>query len=220
LLDSYDIPEAVAAGPHSPAFGKFLWNWFGDPMALSRGELDLTFLKDLTPAELALARELIRRNLHVRHTNIFQGVEALGDVEAAPILRKILDQETDLGWRLTIAGALWKLNRDPVFVECLEHAKAAKPSMFQYVHLARVLWLDDERAVDFLIDLLDQPDWGGRSMVLSLLNALELGKRLPMSADKMPHQPADYRKLRNDPAFRAHMVAAIHSRNAASKNGR
>ena len=81
LLDSYDIPESVAAGPHSPAFAKFLWNWFGNPMALSRGELDLTFLNELTPEELSLAKELIRRNLRVKHTRLFQGVEALHDEE-------------------------------------------------------------------------------------------------------------------------------------------
>jgi hypothetical protein len=62
-------------------------------MALRRGELDLTFLNDLTQDELSLARDLIRRNLLVKHTNIFQGVEALRDVEAAPILRKMLSEE-------------------------------------------------------------------------------------------------------------------------------
>jgi len=68
-------------------------------MALSRGELDLTFLNDLTQDELSLARDLIRRNLPVRHTSIFQGVEALHDEEAAPILRKMLGEETSLSWR-------------------------------------------------------------------------------------------------------------------------
>jgi hypothetical protein len=39
-------------------------------------------------------------------------------------------------------------------------------------------------------------------------------------AKEMPHQPSDYDKLRKDPAFRAHLVAAIRKRNAESKNGR
>jgi hypothetical protein len=55
LRDSYDVPEDVAAGPHSPAFGKFLWNWFGDTSAVTHGELDLTFLNDLAPEELSLS---------------------------------------------------------------------------------------------------------------------------------------------------------------------
>jgi len=219
LLDSYDIPEDVAAGPHSPAFANFLWNWFGNPMALSRGELDLTFLNDLTQDELSLARVLIRRNLPVKHTSLFQGVEALRDVEAAPILRKMLSEETELTWRLTISGTLWRLNRDPVFIKCLEEAKATRPSIFQGVHLWQVLWLDDDRAVDFLIDLLDQRDWHAQSGTLRLLNELEFGRRMDIYATKMPHQPVDYRKLRGDPAFRAHMVAAINKRNAERKNG-
>jgi hypothetical protein len=218
-MDSYDIPEAVAAGPHSPAFARFLWNWFGNPIALSRGELDLTFLNDLTQDELSLARELIRRNLPVKHNSIFQGVEALSDVEAAPILRKMLSEETDLSWRLTISGALWRLNRDPVFIKCLEEAKSVRPSIFQGVHLWQVLWLDDERAVDFLIDLLDQRDWPTQSMTLGLLNQLEFGHPMGIPARKMPHQPADYSRLRGDAAFRTHMVAAIHELNAKRKNG-
>jgi hypothetical protein len=55
-----------------------------------------------------VARELIRRNLMVKHTNIFQGV-----------------------------------------------------------HLWQVLWLDDERAVDLLIDLLDRRDSPAKSMTLA-----------------------------------------------------
>jgi hypothetical protein len=188
-------------------------------MALSRGELDLTFLNDLTQDELSLARELIRRNLPVKHTSIFQGVEALHDVGAAPILRKMLSGEAELTWRLTISGALWRVNRDPVFIEFLEEAKATRPSIFQGVHLWQVLWLDDDRAVDFLIDLLDQRDWPSQSMTLDILNQLEFGRPMGIPAKKMPHQPADYRKLRGDPAFRAHMVAAINKRNAERKNG-
>lgn len=219
LLDSYDIPESVAAGPHSSAFAKFLWNWFEDPMALSRGELDLTFLNDLTEDELTLARALIRRNLPVRHTSLFQGVEALHDDQAAPILRKMLSEETELTWRLTISGALWRLNRDPVFIKCLEEAKSLGPSIFQGVHLWQVLWLDDARAVDSLIDLLDQKDWPPLSMTLRLLNQLEFGRPMGIPARQLPHQPADYRKLRSDPAFRAHMVEAIHRLNAKRKYG-
>jgi hypothetical protein len=44
-----------------------------------------------------------------------------------------------------------------------------------------VLWLDDSRAIDILIDLLPQRDRGmltarGRVFALSLLNQLEFGK--------------------------------------------
>jgi hypothetical protein len=97
--------------------------------------------------------------------------------------------------------------------------KSLRPSIFQGVHLWQVLWLDDERAVDFLIDLLNQKDWPALSMTLGLLNQLEFGRPMGVPAREMPHQPADYRKLRGDPAFRAHMVAAIHKLNAERRNG-
>jgi hypothetical protein len=131
----------------------------------------------------------------------------------------MLSEETELSWRLTISGALWRLNGDPVFIKCLQEAKFVRPSIFQGVHLWQVLWLGDERAVDFLIDLVDRPYWRGRGMVLGLLNELEFGKAFPIPADRMPHQPADYRKLRGDHAFRVHMVAAIHKLNSQRTRG-
>jgi hypothetical protein len=73
LSDAYDIPEGVAAGSHSPVFAKFLRSWFADTRAITHGELDIRFLDDLTPEELSLARELIRRNLKTKHSHIIEG---------------------------------------------------------------------------------------------------------------------------------------------------
>ncbi len=114
LRDSFDIPDNIAQGVHSPIFSKFLWNWFGDTSLLTHGELDVTFLKDMTPDELLTARELIRRNLNLRMNHIIEGASALNDVEAAPMLRSLLDEEPSLSRRLTIGGALWKLTQDSV----------------------------------------------------------------------------------------------------------
>jgi len=219
LRDSYDIPEDVAAGPHSPTFAKFLWNWFGDTKAVANGELDLTFLDDLTPEELSLARQLIRCNLKLKYNHIIEGASALHDVGAAPILRKMLHEEPDISRRIVMAGALWKLTRDPVFIECLEEAKSKHADIFPYRNLGRVLWLDDERAVDFLIGLLDVKDKMTQGFTLRLLNELELGRHMGIPSWEMPHQRAEYRQMRSDPAFRAHMVAAIRKRNAETKNG-
>jgi hypothetical protein len=219
LRDSYDIPEDVAAGPHSQAFATFLWNWFGSTKAAANQAVDLAFLDDLTPEEFSSAKELIRRNLRLKYNHIIWGVSVLHDLDAAPMLRELLREEPDISRRLVMAGALWKLTRDPVFIECLEEAKANHGSIFVFRHLLQVLWLDDERAVDFLIDLLSAKESMTQSFTLGLLNELEFGRRTDVHATKMPHQPADYRKLRADPAFRAHMVSAIHKRNAESKNG-
>ena len=219
LREKYDIPRAVAEGHHSVAFSTFLWNWFGDTRALTHGELDITFLSELTPEELSLARELIRRNLGLKLNHIIEGVSALHDVDAAPSLRRMLDEEPDISRRLTIAGTLWKLNRDPVFLACLEEARSTCVTTFASPHLWQVLWLNEERAVDFLVDLLDARDWGVQSLTLGLLNELEFGRRMGIPPAKMPHQPAHYRQLRFDAGFRAQMVEAIRKRNAASRNG-
>lgn len=219
LRDIYDVPEDVANGAHSPAFAKFLWNWFGDTRALTHGELDITFLRDLTSEDLSLAQQLIRRNLRLNQNHIIEGVSALHDVDAVPVLQRMLAEEPDISRRLTIAGTLWKVSRDPAFVACLEEAKSKSITVFATPHLWQVLWLDDERAIDFLMDLLETGEWSVQSLTLGLLNELEFGCRMGVPAAKMPHQRADYRKLRTDPVFRCHMTAAIHKRNLESKNG-
>jgi len=251
LGDSYDVPEEIARGPHSPTFAKFLRNWFGDTYALTHGELDITFLNGLTPEELTTARELIRRNLKLRQVHIIEGTSALHDVDAAPMLRAMLDRETSDDWRLTIAGALWKLTKDPVFIDCLDRAKAGGGALAR-AHMNKILWLADGRAIDWLIDLLPEEDGESAfwrimrylsfrrpfrpllarlhiahvhatmtgSFALQLLNQLEAGRMTLILPQELEHQPSDYRRRRNDPAFREAMVAAIHRWNAQMKNGR
>jgi hypothetical protein len=122
--------------------------------------------------------------------------------------------------RLMMAWALWKIERDPIFVECLHEARSARPKIFGYVHLDQVLWLNDERALDFLVGLLEVKEGIVYSFTLGLLNELEFGRRMRIHHSKMTHQPADYRKLQKDPTFRAQMVAAIRKRTEESTNGR
>jgi hypothetical protein len=229
---SDDIPADVLHGEHSETLFKFIWYWFCDTQPVTHGELDLRFLKELSPEEAAIAKSLLRRNLRRKYTHLIQGSAALGDTEAVPILRQMLDEEEDSSWRLTISGALWNLVRDPVFLTCLDQAKEEgrrrwtwlhrgnKPHrrLFLGAHLFEVLWLDDERAVDFLIDLLDQRDWLVRAGVLGMLNTLELGRRV-IDRREMVFTPDDYRRRRADPEFRRKLTEAIRKWNREKTTG-
>jgi hypothetical protein len=134
--------------------------------------------------------------------------------------------------RLTIAGALWKLCKDPVFIECLNRARGT-PLMV--THMDQVLWLDDERAVDFLIDLLpaddddyhrmrrrgilrkffgisrDQAAITGR-WALSTLNRLETGRLVD---PREGHPPSYHLERRDNRDFRELMVEAVHKASGA-----
>lgn len=216
--DSYDVPPELLKEERSRPFRDFLWCWFADPSAVTHGQLDISFLLELSGTELASARELIRRNLKLKQTHIIQGAAALRDMSAVPILREMLDEESDDSRRLVLAGALWNLVRDPVFIACLERAKKKGGSLFAYGHINQVLWLDDERALEFLIDLLDQRDSLVRLQVLNLLNTLELGRRVNNPAE-IVYRPDDYRNRRMDPTFRNTMVESIMSFNRKVRTG-
>lgn len=245
LRDSIDVPDEVARGPHSPALKTFLWEWFGYGRELMDGALDRIFIKDLTPEELAIARDMVRRNLKLRQDHIIEAVADLNDVDAAPILRTMLAEEPDESRRLVIAGTLWKIARDPAFIEVLNRAKT-KPGL-SYMVVTRALWLDDYRAVDFLIDLLHEKDrectlwrvqrrrsfhmpfrrfWSRLITIrpiehpgnyaLMFLNRLEFGQEV---GPELKHLPSYYRMRRNELAFRDSMTAAVHRWNA-EWNGR
>jgi hypothetical protein len=101
--------------PPSPAFRQYLLNWFGSNRVSFAERLRTA--NNLAPEETALARQLIRRNLKCRRSHIISGTWAPDDLEAVPPLRAMYDSEPDESRRLVIAGALWKLNKDPVFIE-------------------------------------------------------------------------------------------------------
>jgi hypothetical protein len=218
LSDTYDVPAQMIEGMSSNAFRAFLFNWFGDTRRLTHGELDLSFLKELTNEELKTARELIRRNLNLGHDHIVQGAAALRDVGAAPILRSMLEHENDCSRRLIIAGALWNLVRDPVFLSCLENGKRQTGMLMSGAHLYQVLWLDDARAITFLIDLLDHPDKSVRVQALGLLNTLEAGRRIVIPSE-MPYGPADYRRRWSTSGFREMMTNAVRRFNRETAPG-
>jgi hypothetical protein len=224
LSDLYEVPQELIDNPPSPEFRQFLLNWFGSS-AVDRGE-KVRSATCLVPEELALARELMRRNLKTNYGRIINGTWILGDTEAIPLLREMFGNEPDEGRRLTIASALWRLCKDPLFIECLNRAKGTS-LMVPYMN--HVLWLDDERAVDFLIDLLptDDDDYYRRRRpksvlsrllgfsrdpdeatitgrwALSLLNRLEAGHSV-RPQDGYP--PSHFRERRNDRGFRELIV--------------
>jgi HEAT repeat protein len=206
--DPYDVPEEARRGFHSEAFRQFLYHWFADTWALTRGEVDLAFLNDLIPEECELAKELLRRNLKFRQTHIIEGTAMLGDLEAVPMLRDLLSKQSDLSWQLTISGVLWKLVRDPSFPEYLNRMKTSESAILKQAHLHQILWLGDERAIDLLIDLLDDHDDFVRRLALTSLNDLEDGRRF-LAGEDVAYDEAAYRKRRHDPILRRRLVDAL-----------
>lgn len=217
---AYEIPDEILRRPHSPAFASFLQHWFGDSRALTRGDVDLVFLNALTPEERAIATDLVRRNLPLKYVHVIEGVAALGDLTAVPVLRAMLASEPDASRQLTIAGVLWKLVQDEAFVECLSRMKSSDHTALKRAHFHQILWLADERAIDFLISFLDDADHFVRFLALSRLNELEFERRFFVPEAQLPHGPDHYRSRRDDAEFRARMAAHLRTRNAAVTNGR
>ena len=171
----YDIPAKAKRQSKrgSAAFQTFYRHFFVNECGLIRGEVDLSFLKDLTPQETTLAKDLIRRNLNRGYTHILQGAAALHDHEVVPQVKEMLACESNLSRRLTIAGTLWKLDKDPSFVECLYDMVQSDSNSLKEAHIDQIAWLGDERAINLLIDLLEDDGSFVRYLALSRLNEIE-----------------------------------------------
>jgi hypothetical protein len=201
----YDIPSF--AGSPSPALKQFLSHWFKDSFALTRGDVDLSFVSELSDHEREYACDLLRRNLSLRYTHIIQGLGVLQDTSAVPVLSRMLTEEENLSRRLTIAGTLWRLGRDEAFFDVLAEMKASGDAILIQAHIDQVLWLADERAIDLLCEFLDHSDSFVRFLALSRLNEVEFGDTFTMQrADDLIRQPKYYRKRRYETALRRQMV--------------
>jgi hypothetical protein len=209
----FDIPPALKrkCKNGSEALRCFYRHFFVDTYGLTRREVDLSFLKQLTPDELQIARDLLRRNLGRSYTHIIEGAAALGDIEAVPLLRSLLAQHSDLSRRLTIAGSLWKLARDPCFPNCIAEMVASGSTTLKETHVEQILWLGDERSIHHLIKLLNDGGSFVRFLALSHLNGIEHGERFLFKA--LPTSAEEYKNRQNDDYFIDHMVNRLQKWN-------
>lgn len=206
LNTEYDLPAKAKRQSKggSRALREFYRHFFVDSVGLSRREVDLSFLQDLTPGESAIAKDLIRRNLKLNYTHIIDGAAALRDREAVPQLQDMLARESNPSRRLSIAGALWKITEDPIFRACLRDMAESNDEILKAAHMYQIPWLGDVHAINLLIDLLHDSDSFVRHLALSALNAIEHRKNL--FSDELPCGPSDYISRRDDMEFMNVMV--------------
>ena len=191
----------------SPSLRAFVQNFFENTLALSRGELDLAFLKELSPADVLQARTLVQRNLHLRYTSIIEGLGLLGDASDAQSLQDLLNTETEPSRRLTIGKALWRIRRDPQFPTLLEQMIASDDVMLKQAHIDDVLLLGDHRSIAFLTRLLDDDDPFVRHLALGTLNALEFSAHY--LTPTFPHDAEYYRTRQSDAALVQRLVSNL-----------
>jgi HEAT repeats len=175
----FDIPGPLKrrCKRGSPALKSFYDIFFVNWTALSRREADLRFTGLLKGEELAIAKELIRRNLNRGYDHILDGAAVFRDTEVVPQLKKTLAAVADLSRRLTIAGTLWRIAKDPSFEECLREMVRSENHTLKEAHFEQIGWLGDERAIDMLIDLLSDRGDFVRSLAVAQLNEIEHQRR-------------------------------------------
>jgi len=200
LFTGYDIPSELRATPVSPELEKFVGDVF-----VYAGRDGITTPR-LSPDELALARLTVRRNLSLNFVHVISAAGVLRDHEAVPQLSSMLARESDESRRLSIAGSLWQIERHPAFPECLRVMVDGDNAILKQAHIDQVMWLQDERVVDLLTELLEDDDTFVQHLALSKLNRIEHKKDFLCRSNELPSQSPHYLTARHDPQFRTMMV--------------
>ena len=163
--------EPVNLDQASPAFREFYSLHFADRILLHRSEADWGFAAKLTPAELALARRLVRMNLHLGQ--VYRDSAALlNDRDAIPLLYRMLDDAKTLTEKINIARPLWVLERSPSYPPLIERLVRGKDASLKHWHIFEILLLADERAIDHLYTMAEDNDESVRELALFHLTAL------------------------------------------------
>ncbi|MBI5487753.1 MAG: hypothetical protein HY905_10510 [Deltaproteobacteria bacterium] len=200
----YSVSREALSFWRSRAFKRFLQDFFVDARGLSRREIPPTYLARLSPAELDLARVMVRRNLHLNYAHIVEACGTLGDSVAIPALSSMLRAEESLSRRLTISGALWRLRRDPSFVGNLEAMTRSEKATLKVAHIDQIPWLADARAIGMLIELLEDADRFVTVLARGELNDIEHGRRF--AVEQPPSSAPSYLARRDDAPFLAAMA--------------
>ena len=213
--DRYDIPNRCK--PHktrsSKAFRDFYRNFFVEETALIRGEVDLSFIRRMRPAEAALARELIRLNIGRGYTHIIEGAAALNCTALTTRLKVMYTLTHDMSRRLTIAGTLWKLSADSRFPKALRKMVRSAHTSLKEAHHDQILWLDNEEAILLLIELLADQGSFVRYLALSSLCVIHAGRALRFNG-RLPHNADYFVSQKSDPAFLESMKQNLRKLNA------
>jgi len=203
-LEPADLSQA------SPAFREFYELHFVDPILLYRSEADWGFAFDLTPAELARARRLVRANLH-RGQVYLDSAAVLNDRDAIPVLYRMLDETKTLTEKINIARPLWVLERSPAYPVLIERLVRGRNSALKRRHIFEVLLLSDERAIDHLYTMAEDSDESVRELALFHLTRLAnawKGRFWNSESTKTP-ELSYFQERRGNPRFIQRMLKEL-----------
>lgn len=168
------VSEAVDRRHASSAF-RYFYEAFFETLIAARSEVDWDLVRKLSTDELALARRLIRANLHGPQ-EYRDAAGVLNDRDSIPLLHDMLQEASSLSERINIARPLWFLERAPVFADLVEQLVQSQHSELKLQHIWDILLLADERALDHLFTMAEDRDEAVRDAALHELTRLATGR--------------------------------------------
>lgn len=196
----------------SKAFKDFYHYFFEDLYLVGRGEVSvLDFYPKMKAAEKQQAIKLLQESLQNSVPTDQFAVESLGLLKAVssiPFLKKQLEKEKNYYFRLIIAKALYRINKDAVYFELLEKLPHLKDAYNKKTFAHWLLDVGDERTVRTLYILLNDKDDDVKDVALRLLNHIDnnFDFRYPL---KTPKKGMDYFIQNEHASFIAELTAKL-----------
>jgi hypothetical protein len=148
--NKYEIDINPNSQSLSKDFKDFFHNHFVDSYGLTRNEVDTSFFKNMSAKEKEIAKNIIRKNLHLKYVHLFKASGELEDEKALPILYEFINNEKDLSWKLTIGRAIWKINKDKVYEDLLISLATSIDENLKYAHFEQLYDLGENKKIQFL----------------------------------------------------------------------
>lgn len=178
------------------SFRLFLKYYFGDDtfgMYRQYGPKP-EFMKRMTLSERSMACDLIFKNLDADYPILFDALGKLGNDSTVKELHRRIEESDNVALKVLMGSSLWRLNRDPIFIELLDELKESGDVTAKRRRLCVVLDLRDQRFVDYLTDYLDDGDQEVRDEALNWLRLLDTDSTIVDENSKSADYYRDYRK--------------------------
>ena len=172
-LNKYYIDIDSNSENFSKDFKEFYANHFIDSYGLTRREVDTSFFKTMTDEEKEVAKRLIRNNLELRQTHLFEAAGELNDKIALPVLYEQFDKDENLSWKLTIGRAIWRINGDKNYEKILRELATSKDENLKYAHFEQIFDLTRDKKIQFLKLMIGNDKTMSEKRALETLNLIE-----------------------------------------------
>jgi hypothetical protein len=162
----------------SENFKDFYYYHFINSNELSKREIPIDFFKNMNPEEKEIVKHLIRNNLELRKTHLFDASGILKDKMALPILFEQFEKDENLSMKLTIGRAIWRITEYQNYEKILRELAMSNNENLKYNHFEKFSDLTQKVKIELLTQMVGDNETPSERKAFETLNILQTRNEL------------------------------------------